>query len=82
MIHVFYFMFKSSRICSCTLTIFNKTGDIMKQDYPSMKIINIFFQRELKRYFEDTVMFSSFELKHKLLFNSVGFPLVFPHLHL
>lgn len=79
---VFYVQIYIRRIYSYTLTIFNKTGDIMKQDYPSMKIINIFFQRELKRYFEDTVMFSSFELKHKLLFNSVGFPLVFPHLHL
>lgn len=54
----------------------------MKQHDPPMKITDIFFEGELKWDFEDTVMFSCLKLKHKLLFNCIGFPFVFPHLSL
>ncbi len=71
-----------AQINTNTITIFYKTGDFMKQHDPPMKIIDIFFERKLKWYFEDTVMFSCLKLKHKLLFDCIGFHFVFPHLHL
>jgi len=54
----------------------------MKQHDPTMKITDIVFEWEVKWYFEDTDMFSCPKLKHKLLFDCIGFPFGFPHLSL
>lgn len=67
---------------SSILTIFYIAGYFMQQHQASMKVTDVLLNRELERHFEDTVVFSCPELKHKLLLSSTAwFAFVLLHGH-
>lgn len=63
-------------------TIFYVAGYFVQQHQSSMKVIDVLLSWELKRHFEDTVVFPCPEFKHKLLLSSTScFAFVFLHGH-
>ena len=53
------------------LTIFYVAGDFVQQHQASVQVTDVLLYGEAQRHFEDTVVFSCPELKHKLLLSNI-----------